>query len=92
MEHIRTARQIGQAIRDKRLQRGLTQQELADASHVSRSLIVRLEKGTATALYPEKLIGVLDALGLYLILASDQDENSAPPQFDCPAPGAGQSN
>ncbi len=88
MEHIRTARQIGQAIRDKRLQRGLTQQELADASHVSRSLIVRLEKGTATALYPEKLIGVLDALGLYLILASDQDENSAPPQFDCPAPGA----
>lgn len=88
MESIRTARQIGQAIREKRLRQGLTQQELADASHVSRSLIVRLEKGTATALYPEKLISVLGALGLHLVLVGDQDENSAPPQYDCPAPDA----
>ncbi|WP_288219987.1 helix-turn-helix domain-containing protein [uncultured Adlercreutzia sp.] len=88
MERIRTARQIGQTIREKRLQQGLTQQELADASHVSRSLIVRLEKGTATALYPEKLIDVLSALGLHLVLVDAQDKNSAPPQFDCPAPDA----
>lgn len=86
MESIRTVRQIGQAIREKRLQQGLTQQELADASHVSRSLIVRLEKGTATALYPEKLIGILDALGLHLALFSDQDENPALPQFNYSAP------
>lgn len=85
MENIRTVRQIGQAIREKRLQQGLTQQELADVSHVSRSLIVRLEKGAATALYPEKLIGILGALGLHLALVSDQNENPALPQFNCSA-------
>lgn len=86
MESIRTTRQIGHVIREKRLQQGLTQQELADASHVSRSLIVRLEKGTATALYPEKLIGILGALGLHLALFSDQNENPDSPQFNCSAP------
>lgn len=86
MESIRTVRQIGQVIREKRLRQGLTQQELADASHVSRSLIVRLEKGTATALYPEKLIGILGALGLHLALVSDQNENPDSPQLNCSAP------
>lgn len=86
MESIRTARQIGHVIREKRLQQGLTQQELADASHVSRSLIVRLEKGTATALYPEKLIGILGTLGLHLALVSDQDDNPTLPQLNSSAP------
>ncbi len=86
MESIRTSRQIGGTIRKKRLQLGLTQQELADAAQVSRSLIVRLEKGTATSLYPEKLIAVLHRLGLSLVLVDSENEASAPlPPMDSSA-------
>lgn len=44
MYKIEILRQIGQAVKEKRLEKGLTQKELAKLSNTSRSLIYRLEK------------------------------------------------
>lgn len=66
MKTITTARQIGQAIRENRLAHAMTQQQLADAAGVSRGFISRIEKGASTAVYPEKLLNVLAAVGLIM--------------------------
>lgn len=71
MKKISSARQIGQVIRKKRTTLGLTQQQLADASGVSRGFINRIEKGTSTAVYPNKLLDVLSALNLSLQIEDD---------------------
>lgn len=88
MEYIVTPRQIGLTIRERRRERGLTQEELAEAAHVSRTFVIRLEKGMAAALYPEKLIAVLDALGLRLALVGEgsdrpRESGSAQPSGRC---------
>ena len=46
---VRTARDLGAAVRDARLQRGWTQAELADRINASRQWVVALERGKATA-------------------------------------------
>jgi DNA-binding XRE family transcriptional regulator len=46
---IRTARDLGVAVRDARLQQGLTQAELADRIDVSRQWVIALERGKASA-------------------------------------------
>ena len=81
MEQIQRARQIGANVRDERVRQGLTQQQLADVAGVSRGFIARLEKGAATAIYPEKLLDVLHALGLSLFLERPESEQ----QTDTPA-------
>lgn len=68
MSEIATPRQIGAVIREERQRKGLTQQQLADRAGVSRGFVNRLEKGSAAAVYPEKLFAVLSALGLRMIL------------------------
>lgn len=75
MIQIETARQIGAAVRKERKRQGLTQQQLANVADVSRALISRLEKGAATALYPEKLLAVLDAVGLSLFIGDSQTDS-----------------
>lgn len=44
MYKIEILRQIGQAVKEKGLEKGLTQEELAKLSNTSRSLIYRREK------------------------------------------------
>jgi HTH-type transcriptional regulator/antitoxin HipB len=46
---VRTARDLGAAVRDARLRQGWTQAELADRIDVSRQWIISLERGKATA-------------------------------------------
>lgn len=46
---IRTARDLGAAVRDARLQHDWTQAELADRIDVSRQWVIALERGKATA-------------------------------------------
>lgn len=68
-------RQIGQAVKEKRLEMGLTQSQLAESSNTSRSLVYRLEKGTAKDMSLDKLYGILGALDLGLAVF---DETSRP--------------
>lgn len=76
---IEIPRMIGQVTKARREELGLTQQQLADAADVSRPFINRLEKGTAVAIYPEKLFYVLDALGITMLLKVDKKPNPKRP-------------
>lgn len=79
---IEIPRMIGQVVRRRRDELGATQQELADASGVSRGFVNRLEAGTATSVYPEKLLAVLDALGISMRLTADKEPNLEPVGHD----------
>jgi HTH-type transcriptional regulator / antitoxin HipB len=46
---VRTTLDLGVAVRDARLQQGLTQAELADRIDVSRQWVIALERGKASA-------------------------------------------
>jgi HTH-type transcriptional regulator / antitoxin HipB len=46
---VRTARDLGAAVRDARLRHGWTQAELADRIGVSRQWVISLERGKASA-------------------------------------------
>lgn len=68
MYKIEIPRQIGQTIKSKRLERDLTQEQLAKLTNTSRSLIYRLEKGTTNGISLEKLFEILKALDLELAI------------------------
>lgn len=80
MQKIVTSRQIGQCVNARRKALELTQLELATRAGVSRAFVNRLEAGSATAVYPEKLLAVLNALGLSLCVIGPDDatENDGP--------------
>lgn len=46
---VRTARDLGAAVRDARLRRGWTQADLASRIDASRQWVISLERGKATA-------------------------------------------
>ncbi|EHF02969.1 hypothetical protein HMPREF1008_00010 [Olsenella sp. oral taxon 809 str. F0356] len=66
MKQIHIPRQMGQAVRTKRLELGLTQRELAGKAGVSERLVLSLEQGEATGIRLDKLLGILGSLGLSL--------------------------
>lgn len=61
--------QLGQAVRNKRKQDGLTQQDLAAIANVGVRFVSDLENGKATVQL-ESVMAVLQALGLQLLLAA----------------------
>ena len=61
---VRTARDLGAAVRDARLRCGWTQAELADRIDVSRQWVIALERGKATAEVGIALRAIT-ALGLF---------------------------
>ena len=78
MVFLATPTDLGRAIRHKRLERGLTQQELAERVGVARQWIIKVEKGK-TRVELEALLRTLFQLGLELRLddaapADDLDE------------------
>lgn len=89
MSEIATPRQIGAAIREERQRKGLTQQQLADRADVSRGFVNRLEKGSAAAVYPEKLFAVLSALDLRMVLEASEGERASE-TGESAAPSTGQ--
>ena len=62
MTSIRSAQQLGEALRAARKQLGLTQSQLALAAGVGVRFIVDLEAGKATVRL-ENVLRVIDALG-----------------------------
>lgn len=70
---------IGYQIRQARLERGLTQAQLAQAAKVSRTTLNQLENGLFPDLGVKKLRAILDQLGLTLIIQST--EKTAAPDF-----------
>ena len=56
---------LGDFLRDRRLQRGLTQAELADELGISRRYVVEIEQGKPS-LYTDRLFAVLRELDIVL--------------------------
>lgn len=69
--HIRTPRDLGLIIRERRRALGLEQQELADRVGVSRQWVVGVEKGKPRAA-AGLLLKTLTALGLALDVREDR--------------------
>ncbi|MFI5736671.1 helix-turn-helix domain-containing protein [Kribbella sp. NPDC051587] len=78
---IRSARNLGAAVRDARRRHSLTQQELARRAGVSREWLVRLEQGHAR-LELQLVLNTLAAAGLVLEVSDDD------PAIDDPAAAA----
>jgi HTH-type transcriptional regulator/antitoxin HipB len=68
---------LGQAIRDVRLEAGLTQQQLADRAGLSRAWLARVESGHRKAEL-EYLMRTVAALGLSLALAPTPPDDTEP--------------
>jgi len=75
--NIRAAKDLGALIRDRRNELGLTQQNLADKTGVSRVWIVALEKGKPSAQL-ELVLRTLRQLGLALSVDSAKPALSTP--------------
>lgn len=73
MATIQTPRQIGLVVRKQRKALDLTQKQLAAAADVSERLIIALELGDATSIRIDKLLHILQPLGLTL---SIEDPNA----------------
>lgn len=75
-------RQVGIVAREARLSHGLTQADVAEAAHVSRQLVNRIEIGHADGVSLAKLIDILDAVGCRLWAIPDDE---APDYDDAPS-------
>lgn len=71
--------ELGQRIRSRRLERKISQQQLAAMVGLSRESISRLESGTLNDLGIKKVIAIADALGMQL--AIEPGERRARPDF-----------
>ena len=76
-------RNVGTAVRRRRTDIGLRQADLAARAGVSEKTIVSLESGGAQGMRLNKLMGVLDALGLELHITGF-DEGQEPELFLAP--------
>lgn len=60
---VRSARDLGAVIAEARLARGLTQEELAEATRVDRSYLARIETGRSVILL-DRIFRLLRRLGV----------------------------
>lgn len=66
-ETVRSARELGEALRRARLAQGLTQEELADIAKLTRPHLVHIEKGKTTERL-DQLFRLASLLGLELVV------------------------
>lgn len=76
MMAARSLPRLGQAIRALRLERGLTQAELAGAAGVSRLWVVQIESGRKPGVGVGLVMRVLDALDASLMVRDDRRSGS----------------
>lgn len=70
---------IGELVKKTRMERGMTQNELAEKSGVGRTRVVELENGKAYEMRYGRIVNVLNALGLDLRVV---DYNAGRPVLD----------
>lgn len=71
--------EIGHEIRRSRLSRGLTQAQLAQAAHITRTTLNQLENGAIKDLGIRKVQALLDQVGLAILI--DRTPQPKPPDF-----------
>ncbi|WP_246012529.1 helix-turn-helix domain-containing protein [Myceligenerans xiligouense] len=69
--NARSLPRLGRSVRRLRLDRGLSQSELADRAGVSRQWVVGLERGQTEGLEVGRLMRVLDELDASLTIRDD---------------------
>ncbi|WP_402467620.1 helix-turn-helix transcriptional regulator [Isoptericola aurantiacus] len=72
--NARSLPRLGAAVRRLRLDRGMTQAELARRADVSRQWLVGLEGGKTPGLEVGRLMRVLDALDASLTIRDDHED------------------
>lgn len=72
--NARSLPRLGAAIRRLRLDRGMTQVDLARRADVSRQWLIGLERGQTPGLEVGRLMRVLDALDASLTIRDDHEE------------------
>lgn len=82
MELVGLAKDIRFPIRERREELGLTQEELASRAMVSRQTIVRLENGRGKGVAFDKLLCVLQCMGMTFAVGTYHDLNEAMDAFD----------
>ena len=82
--NVRSLPRLARAVKTLRLERGLTQQQLADSADVSRKWVSTLEKGKVEGLEVVRLLRVLDALDA--ILTIEAEPTPEPERFPEPSP------
>ncbi|WP_369374895.1 helix-turn-helix transcriptional regulator [Promicromonospora sp. Populi] len=73
--NARSLPRLGTAVRRLRLDRGLSQAELAEAADVSRQWIINLEQGRTEGLEVGRLMRVLDELDASLAVRDDREDS-----------------
>lgn len=84
----RTVDELATAVRDARLAAGMSQSELAEAAHLNRSWVSLFEGGHTPGASLNKVLAMLDALGITLRLkytVPDPSAEHAPPRSEPPA-------
>lgn len=71
--NARSLTRLGTAVRRLRLDRGLSQADLAEATDVSRQWIINLERGRTEGLEVGRLMRVLDELDASLAIRDDRE-------------------
>jgi len=64
---------ISETVRQRRKDKGLTQQQLADACGLSRTRVNALEAGQAFDMKLSNVVSILDALGMSLRVSDARD-------------------
>jgi transcriptional regulator with XRE-family HTH domain len=73
--NARSLTRLGTAVRSLRLDRGLSQVDLAKAADVSRQWLINLERGHTAGLEVGRLMRVLDRLDASLTIRDDREEH-----------------
>lgn len=77
---ISSPRALGAFIHDARIERNLTQESLATLAGVSRSWLIGVEQGKRQRAELDKILNVLEALGINLVLEQQSAEQPPAPQ------------
>lgn len=83
---INTMSDWGNVVRDRRIELGLSQEEVAEQIGKTRWWVMRFETGHAASASNENTLKLLQALGLYVEVGWEPELNDPEPAFITPHP------